>query len=173
MLRRELLFPAEEINAKVRVLAQHINDDYADDEVLLLVILKGAVIFAADLIREIHIAMFVDFVSVSSYGKGMCSAERIRFDYIPKMNLKGRHVIIIEDIVDTGLTVHALRKRLGRRKPASIRICALLNKSARRKAPVDVDYKGFDVGNYFVVGYGMDYDERHRNLPDIHRVICE
>jgi len=164
----KILIPAEDIQAKVREMGEQIAHDYAPFGDLLLVgVLKGCIMFMVDLARAIHIPLALDFIATSSYGKSTESSGVVRLLKDLDTDIAGRHVLIVEDIIDSGLTLDYLRGQLVRRNPASLRVCALLNKPERRIADVPVDYLGFDIPNEFVVGYGLDYGERYRNLPYI------
>ena len=160
-----VLFTASEIEARVRTLGQEITADYAGREPVLISILKGGAMFHADLLRAIDLPAAVDFMSISSYGSGSSGVVRILKDL--DEDILGRDVILVEDIVDTGLTATYLVSALTGREPASLAICALLDKSARRIAPVPIRYRGFECPDRFVLGYGLDYGEVYRNLPYI------
>lgn len=157
----------EEIQKRVQELGQQITQDYAGKSVLVIGILKGAMIFMADLVRNIKVPTYLDFMAVSSYGSSTQSSGAVRILKDLDKSIEGKHILIVEDIVDTGLTLNYLLDNLRSRGPASIKICTLLSKPERRKAAVDVDYNGFFIPDEFVVGYGLDYDERYRNLPYI------
>ncbi len=159
------LIPERRLRARVRALGRAIRRDYRGKPLVLVGVLKGAFVFMADLIREIGLPLTCDFLRVSSYGSGTetCGAVRLEFD--ATQPVRGRHVVLVEDIVDTGLTASAILETLRSRKPASLRLCALLRKPARARVPVKVDYVGFDVPDRFVVGYGLDRAGLHRNLP--------
>jgi len=163
-----ILITAEEIQARVRELGEQISRDYTDHEDLLLVgVLKGCVVFIVDLMHAIQRYLAVDFIAISSYGQSTESSGVVRLLKDLESDIAGRHVLIVEDIIDSGLTLVYLRSQLLRRNPASLRICSLLNKPERRTADVEVEYSGFDIPNEFVVGYGLDFAERYRNLPYI------
>lgn len=163
-----ILIPAEQVQAKVCEMGQQIALDYAPlGDVLFVGVLKGCIMFMVDLARATPMLMGLDFIATSSYGKSTESSGVVRMLKDLDTDIAGRHVLIVEDIIDSGLTLEYLRGHLLRRNPASLRICALLNKPARRIANVAVDYMGFDIPNEFVVGYGLDYEERYRNLPYI------
>ena len=166
------LIKREEIEKKIEEIAREIKREYRDKNPLLVGVLKGSFIFLSDLVRKLDFPLEVDFVEVSSYGKGTTSSGNIKVKKGVRENIRGRHVIIVEDIVDTGLTTSHLIKSLLRKKPASLKLCALLSKPERRKVPVKIDFLGFEVPDKFVVGYGLDLGEKYRNLPDI-RVIEE
>jgi len=162
-----ILITRDEIAVAVRRLAAEVKRDYQDKLPLLLGILKGSFMFMADLIRQLDFPLEVDFVRLSSYGSEKESSGRIKVVQGLHSRVKGREVLVIEDIVDTGLTVSFFMNYLRRKKPASLKLCALTNKPSRRQAPVAIDYLGFTVPNRFLVGYGLDLNERFRNLPDI------
>lgn len=165
-IEREII-SAEDIQTRVRVLGETITHDYQDSEkVLLLGLLRGSVVFLTDLMREIRRPITMDFMSVSSYDKSETSGfVRIEADH--KTNIRGWDVILIDDIVDSGYTIRTVRKLLLDRKPRSLKVCTLLDKPERHKVAIDIDYLGFSIPDYFVVGYGLDYDEKGRNLPYI------
>lgn len=163
---KEILLSEEQISDKVKEIGAKISADYKDKDLLVVVILKGSVIFAADLLREISIPVTIDFIAVSSYGNGTTSGEvKIKKDL--GCSIEGKNVLIIEDILDSGNTLHNLTKLLLDRNPESVEICTLLNKPERREAEVNTRYSGFDIPDEFVVGYGLDYAEKYRNLPYI------
>ncbi|HEX2026263.1 MAG TPA: hypoxanthine phosphoribosyltransferase [Actinomycetota bacterium] len=160
-----VLFTAAQIEERVRELGRAISEDYRGRSPVLISVLKGAAMFHADLLRGVSVHTSVDFMSISSYGAGSSGVVRIMKDL--DHDILGQDVIVVEDIVDTGLTLTYLLSTLEARQPASIEVCALLDKSARRIAPVDIRYRGFECPDKFVLGYGLDYDEVYRNLPDI------
>ncbi len=160
-----ILLSEEAIKEGVKKIADEINHDYKDLNPIFVSILKGSFVFMADLIREITIPCEVDFMAVSSYGKGTVSSGEVRITKDLDTTIEGRHLIFVEDILDSGLTLSYVFDLFQRRKVASIKLCALLNKPDRRKAPVHIDYKAFDIPDAFVVGYGLDYAENYRNLP--------
>ncbi|GMQ78436.1 MAG: hypoxanthine phosphoribosyltransferase [Anaerolineae bacterium] len=163
-----VLIDEERIQQRVRELAKAILDDYQDIEDLLLVcVLKGAFVFLADLSREIRRPHQVDFMGISSYGAGTRASGAVRIVLDLKQDIAGRHILIVEDIIDSGRTLEYICRNLMARSPASLRICTLLNKPARREVDVQVDYLGFEIPDEFVVGYGLDFDEIYRNLPYI------
>jgi hypoxanthine phosphoribosyltransferase len=163
-----ILISEEEIQAKIAELGKTISADYADKgSILLIGVLKGCAMFLVDLSRHIDVDLSFDFIAISSYGHSTESSGVVRMLKDLDMDIAGRHVLIVEDIIDSGLTLAYLRTQLLRRNPASLRICTLLNKPERRKADVPVDYIGFNIPNEFVVGYGLDYGELYRNLPYI------
>ena len=162
-----VLLRGSEIRRRVRALARQIERDYKGDSLHLICILKGACIFLADLLRELKLSVSVDFIAVSSYGKGSLPSGEVRITKDLDQSIEGLNVLIVEDILDTGLTLNYLFRILQSRKPKSLRIAALLDKPARRVKEVPVDYIGFKIPDEFVVGYGLDYGERYRNLPDV------
>jgi hypoxanthine phosphoribosyltransferase len=166
-IKPEILFPKERINKRVRELAGQISRDYAGRELLLVGILKGAFIFMADLIRGISVPCKVDFVRLASYGGGSLSSGEVKITKDLEMPIEGRDVLIVEDIIDTGLTLTHLFKVLRERRPASLRVCAFLDKKERRRIPFEADYVGFAIPDSFVVGYGLDFNENFRFLPDV------
>lgn len=169
----EVIITQAEIEKRVADLGEQITNDYPDTEKLLLLgLLRGSVTFMTDLMRQIRRPMTMDFMLVSSYS-GMDSSGFVRIDSDHKTNIHGWDVILIDDIVDTGYTLHTVRKLLVERKPNSLKICALLDKKARHKVDLPIDYCGFEIPDYFVVGYGLDIDEKGRNLPYIASVDLE
>ncbi len=164
---REVLIPSAEIQEKVRAMGARITEDYAGERLLLVGVLRGAVVVMSDLMRSIDLPCELDFMDISSYGSGTSSSGVVRILKDLEEDLTGRHVLIVEDIVDTGLTLSYLRRSLLARKPASLEICALLTKPSRRRVEIDVKYLGFEVPDEFVVGYGLDFGGAYRNLPDI------
>ena len=161
----EILVPADDLQRRVRELAEEISRDYADGDLLLVCVLKGAVFFLSDLMRHIEVPCEVDFMAVASYGSATESSGVVRILKDLDMAIEDRHVLIVEDIVDSGLTLQYLMRSLEARSPASLEVCALLTKPARRTAEVPVRYVGFDIPDKFAVGYGLDHAERYRNLP--------
>ena len=168
-----ILFTKEEVEATVKRLAAEIRKDYHGKHPLLIGILKGSFVFMADLIRLLDFPLEVEFITLSSYGRGRESLGKVRVVKGLRAEVKGRDVLVIEDIVDTGLTISFLLDYLRKKKPASLRLCALTDKPSRRQIPVKIDYLGFTVPNKFIVGYGIDWDERFRYLPDICFVEAE
>jgi hypoxanthine phosphoribosyltransferase len=160
-----VLYPASEIQDAVRRLGEEITRDYAGRSPILISVLKGGVMFHADLLRAIGVEARVDFMSISSYGVASSGVVRIMKDL--DEDVLGEDVIVVEDIVDTGLTLSYLLSTLEAREPASLEVCALLDKSVRRITPLEVRYRGFDCPDRFVIGYGLDYEQRYRNLPYI------
>ena len=161
----EILLTAEEIDRRVDELAGRIAADYEGKPLLVVGVLKGAWVFLADLVRRIPYPVAVDFLKVSSYGHSTVSAGTLRFELDLSRPVEGTDLLLVEDIVDTGNTLAKLKEDLLRRNPASLRICTLLDKPARRKADIPLDYKGFEIPDRFVVGYGLDCAEMYRNLP--------
>jgi hypoxanthine phosphoribosyltransferase len=161
----EILLTAEQIEKRLQELADEITRDYGDKPVVLLCALTGGVIFLADLSRKLGNNTTIDFVRVSSYGDATTSSGLVQLDCHPKLNLEGKDVLIVEDIVDTGNTLKYLKQYLEAKNPASIRVCAFLDKPDRREVDVKTDYLGFSIPDEFVVGYGLDYAQRYRNLP--------
>ncbi len=163
----QVLIPGEQIREKVREIGERITRDYAGEKLLLVGVLRGAVVVMGDLMRCIDLPCEIDFMDISSYGSGTSSSGVVRILKDLEEDVTDRHVLIVEDIVDTGLTLSYLRRSLLAREPASLEICALLTKPSRRRVPLDVKYLGFEVPDEFVVGYGLDYAGSYRNLPDI------
>ncbi len=163
----EVLYTAEQIAERVTEIGAKISHDYAGEHIILVGVLKGAAIFLSDLARAITPDCTFDFVAVSSYGRGMHSSGVVKLIKDLDHSIERRHVILVEDILDTGLTIGYLRDLLLQQKPASLRIATLLDKPARRLQKIEADYVGFTLPNLFVVGYGMDYAEKFRNLPNI------
>lgn len=160
----EILVSEAEIRARVAELGQQISKDYAGSEILVIGLLRGAIVFLSDLMRAIQIPVRLDFIGISSYGANTSSgAVRLVMDL--ETDISERHVLVVEDIVDTGKTLSYLLENLKARQPASLRVCALLDKPERRTVPIDVDYVGFAIPDKFVVGYGLDFAEGYRNLP--------
>lgn len=169
----QIIITQEEIENRVKELGRQITQDYKDSEKLLLLgLLRGSVMFVTDLMREIKLPMTMDFMSVSSYA-GSESSGFVRIDSDHKTNINGWDVILIDDIVDTGFTIATVRKLLIDRKPRSLKVCALLDKVERHRVNIAIDYCGFKIPDYFVVGYGLDIDEKGRNLPYIASVDLE
>ena len=161
----EVLVTAEELQLRVTQLGEQISRDYAGKRLLLIGVLKGAVFFLSDLMRYIDIPVEVDFMAVASYGSATDSSGVVRILKDLDVAIEGRDVLIVEDIVDSGLTLQYLLRNLGSRNPSSLEVCALLTKPERRKVDLPTRYVGFEIPDRFVVGYGLDYAEQHRNLP--------
>jgi hypoxanthine phosphoribosyltransferase len=162
-----ILMSEETLRKRVQELGDAISRDYAGKEILMVGVLRGAFVFMADLARAITIPLAIDFMAVSSYGASTSSSGVVRIIKDFDENVEGKHILIVEDIIDSGLTLKYLYNQILSRKPASVKICTLLDKPERRKADVPVDYNGFSIPDAFVVGYGLDYAERYRNLPYI------
>jgi len=161
----ETLVSSEDLQKRVAELGRQISEEYAGRDLFMVGVLKGAVLFLADLMRNISVPCEVDFMAVSSYGSQTDSSGVVRIMKDLDAPIDGRHVLIVEDIIDSGLTLHYLMRNLRARNPASLEVCALLTKPARRKVDLPTRYVGFEIPDRFVVGYGLDYGERHRNLP--------
>ena len=162
-----ILFSEEQLKKRVEEIGAQITRDFAGKQPLFVGVLKGSFMFMADLMRCVDLSCSVDFMAVSSYGNKSVSTGAVKINKDLSEDIEGRHVIIVEDILDSGVTLSYLKKYLEVRKPASITIATLMDKPARRKADVYADYSCFEVPDAFVVGYGLDYDSRYRNLPDI------
>ncbi len=162
-----VLLSEEEVNARIRQIGEQISKDYAGKGVHLVCVLKGASFFMCELAKRITVPVSLDFMSVSSYGSETISSGVVRIVKDLDTPLKGKDVIVVEDIVDTGHTLQYLMQMLGNREPASLRLCALLDKPERREVDVHVDYTGFTIPDKFVVGYGLDYNQKYRNFPYI------
>ena len=162
-----ILFTEEQIAARVKELGADVSRDFAGKDPFFIGVLKGSFVFMSDLIRSVNIHSELDFMAVSSYGNKSVTTGAVKINYDLNTDIEGRHVIIVEDILDSGLTLNYLVGYLGGRNPASITLCALLDKPARRRAEISADYVGFEIPDAFVVGYGLDYAERYRNLPFI------
>ena len=166
----ELLVDARSLGARVRSLARELNEDYAGRSLLLVGILKGSTLFLADLLRHLELDAAVDFMSISSYGGPGARTGVVRIMKDLESDRGGRDVLVVEDIVDTGLTLNYLRRALMERAPRSLRTVTLLDKTARRIIPVPVEYRGYEIADVFVIGYGLDWQGRYRNLPDLRAV---
>ena len=163
----EILFSEEDIRRRAKELGARITEDYAGKTPLLIGVLKGCFVFLADISRYIELDCEIRFLTASSYGFSSVTSGKVKIDKDIDFEIEGRHVIIIEDILDSGVTLTALCDYVTKRSPASLKICALLDKPARRQIPISIDYLGFECPDEFVVGYGLDYAERYRNLPFI------
>lgn len=163
----EVVLSESEIQNRVEELAQEVSEDYRGEELLIVGILRGAFVFMSDIIRKMNVPLTVDFMMVSSYGNSRTSSGVVRIINDTKENIHERHVLILEDIIDTGLTYHSLKRTLETRDPASLSVCTLLNKPENRQVDVPIDYTGFDIPDRFVVGYGLDYMEYFREIPYI------
>ena len=162
-----VLISRQRIDDAVVRLAAEIRRDYAAGPPVLVGVLHGAFVFLADLARALQLPVEIGFVGLSSYGSGTASSGRMEVFHEPRVDLEGRHVLLVEDIVDSGHSVTFLRHYMRQRCPASVRVCCLLDKPERREVPVHIDYRGFTIPNLFIVGYGMDFDGQFRHLPDI------
>ena len=166
MITGKPFLTAEQIQNKVKELADRISNDYEGKEIITIGILKGAFMFYSDLVKSIRVPLHVDFIHASSYIKTESTGEiKIHSDLQEKIN--GRHVLLIEDIADTGLTLQYIQGMLLERKPASLKICVFLDKKSKRQADIKLDYVGYDVPDHYLVGYGLDYENKYRNLPYI------
>jgi len=163
----EVLVDADELQARVAEIAEEINRDYEGKELLLVAILKGAVPFLADLMRHLRVPCELDFMAVSSYGSATDSSGVVRILKDLDIPIAGRDVLIVEDIIDSGLTLHYLLRNLRAREPASLEVCSLLTKPERRRVDLPIRYVGFEIPNRFAIGYGLDYGERFRNLTHV------
>jgi hypoxanthine phosphoribosyltransferase len=163
----EILLSADQIGSRVVELGAELAADYVGRTPVLVSVLKGSIVFLADLIRAMDVPLNVDLMEVSSYGSATESSGQVRILKDLSSSIEGRDVVVVEDIIDTGLTLNYLLRYLAERHPASVRVCCLLDKPARRLAEIEIDYRGFSIPDRFVVGYGLDYDERYRNLPYI------
>ena len=161
------LISQKEIEAKVIELAKKIEKDYENQELLVVGVLKGAFVFVSDLVRNINLDLSIDFMAVSSYGMSTQSGGVVKINKDIEMDITGKNVIIVEDIIDTGLTLKYIKEYLSGKNAKSVRICTLLDKPSRRKCDVEVDYIGFEIEDLFIVGYGIDCKEKYRNLPYI------
>ena len=164
----KLILSEKKVQQKVGALARQISQDYSGKEVLLIGVLKGAFIFMADLARRMTIPLQIDFVRLASYGTETQSSGKVKFTKDLETTIRGKDVIVVEDIIDTGITLHQLVKRLKARRPRSLKVVALLDKPSRRKVIFQADYVGFPMKNHFVVGYGLDCGEEYRNLRGIY-----
>ncbi|MDD2495921.1 MAG: hypoxanthine phosphoribosyltransferase [Tissierellia bacterium] len=162
---KEILIDEEQLTQKVKELGGKITEDYRGKDLLLICVLKGATIFVSDLMKRIDLPLEIDFMAVSSYGSDTKSSGVVRILKDLNQGIEGKHVLIVEDIIDSGLTLSYLRDNLKARGSASVEICTILDKPDRRKAHLDIKYTGFQVPDEFVVGYGLDYAEKYRNLP--------
>jgi hypoxanthine phosphoribosyltransferase len=161
----EILLTGDEIAARVADLGAQLAADYGGRTPVLVSVLKGSIVFLADLIRAMDVPLNVDLMEVSSYGSATESSGQVRILKDLSSSIEGRDVVVVEDIIDTGLTLNYLLRYLAERHPTSVRVCCLLDKPARRLAEIEIDYRGFTIPDRFVIGYGLDYDERYRNLP--------
>lgn len=169
--RLELLISAQEIRQRVQEMGERITQDYHDKDLVLVGILKGSFVFIADLARAIDLPVSVDFMAVSSYGMSTKSSGVVRIVKDLDNSIDGKHVLVVEDIVDTGLTLNYIYGHVKARGASSVKICTLLDKTSRRQIAVPVHYKGFEIPDHFVVGYGLDVQERYRNVESVCRVV--
>lgn len=172
--RIENLIDRKTVENRIKELAKQIEKDYAGEELYCVGLLKGSVVFLSDLVKEINSPVVIDFMSVSSYGSETVSSGDVKILKDTDLDLRGKHVLIIEDIIDTGLTLeHVIRYFKESKGVKTLKTCTLLSKPERRKVNIDIDYVGFDVPDKFVIGYGLDYDQKYRNLPYIAVVVFE
>lgn len=169
----QVLFNEEQIKFRIAEIASQINDDYQDKHPVFVGVLKGVFIFMADLLRKIEIDCDVDFLAISNYSNDARNRGMVRLVKDLEISIEGRHVLFIEDVIDTGLTLNFLLRNLQERNLASLRVCTLFNKASRRLIELPIQYKGFDLPDKFVVGYGLDYNEKYRNLPYVGIIKAE
>jgi hypoxanthine phosphoribosyltransferase len=169
-VKLSVLFTAEEIAAAVKRLAAEIRRDYRDKNPVLIGVLKGSFVFLADLVRRLNFPLQIEFAQLSSYGHGKESAGKIKVVKDVEGDIKGRHVLVIEDIIDTGLTTQFFLEHLKKKQPASLKLCSLTDKPSRTQVEIKIDYLGLTVPDKFIVGYGIDWDEKFRYLPDIRAI---
>lgn len=162
---KEILLTEQQLADKTKELAKRISDDYRGKEFVMVSVLKGGFIFAADLVRQMDIDVDINFMAVSSYGSGTRSSGNVKIIKDLDSDIRGKHVLIVEDIIDSGNTLSYLAELMKERGAVDVRICTILNKPSRREVDIDVAYVGYDIPDEFVVGYGLDYDEKYRNLP--------
>ncbi|MCJ7425550.1 MAG: hypoxanthine phosphoribosyltransferase [Dehalococcoidales bacterium] len=168
-IKLSVLFTREQIAAAVKRLAAEIRRDYLDKNPVLIAVLKGSFVFLADLVRQLNFPLQIEFAQLSSYGRGRESAGKGKIKVVQdvKTDIKGRHVLVVEDIIDTGLTAAFFLEHLRQKQPASLKLCSLTDKPSRTQVKINIDYLGLTVPDKFIVGYGIDWDERFRYLPDI------
>ena len=167
---KELVLSNKEIHNRIQELGKEIAEDYQGKELVVIGVLKGAFIFMADLVRAIPLPLATDFIQVSSYGSGSTSSGKITLVANPAQPITDRHILLVEDIVDTGLTMRWLAKHFTEQGAASVRICSLIDKAERREHSVTIDYPGFAISEGFLIGYGLDYNEQYRNLPAVYHL---
>ena len=167
---RKVLFSRDRIATEIKRLGQEISRDFQDQEIMLVGVLKGSFLFIADLIREIEIPSVIDFVRLASYGSGTQTSGIIEFRKELEMPIRDRNVIIVEDIVDSGYTLECLYNKLLLQNPRTLKICTLIDKKARREVEIEADYIGISMDDGFIIGYGLDHNEKYRNLPDIYLI---
>jgi hypoxanthine phosphoribosyltransferase len=170
-VKKERLYTRREIRTKIKELAQTISQDYKNEELVLVGVLKGAFVFLADLSRHLTIPVKVDFIRLASYGSQTKSQGKVQITKSIELPIRDKHILIVEDIVDSGLTLKFLLDFLKKENPRSIRICALIDKTERREVPLIVDYVGFAISKGFIVGYGLDFDEQYRELPALYHLV--
>ncbi len=163
----KVLFTQEEILKRAKEIAEEIDKDYAGEEVILLCTLKGSLLWVADVMKNLTVNTKLDFISASSYGASKTSSGVVKIKFDPEINMYNSNILVIEDIVDTGNTLKYVIAKLKERGPKSIKVCTMLNKQARRTADLEADYVGFEIPDLFVIGYGLDFDQKYRNLPYI------
>jgi hypoxanthine phosphoribosyltransferase len=169
-VKKERLYSQREIQKRVKELALSISKDYKKEELILIGVLKGAFVFMSDLARNLSIPVKLDFVRLASYGSQSQSQGKIRLTKSIELPIRDKHILVVEDIVDSGLTLKFLQEFLMKENPRSVRICALIDKSERREVPITVDYCGFSISKGFIVGYGLDFDEQYRHLPGLYHL---
>ncbi len=170
-VKKERLYSQREIQKKIKELAGTISRDYRKEELVLIGVLKGAFVFMSDLARNLTIPVKLDFVRLASYGSQSRSQGKIRLTKAIELPIRDKHILVIEDIVDSGLTLKFLLDFLNKENPKSVRICALIDKTERREVPIHVDYVGFSISKGFIVGYGLDFDEQYRHLPGLYYLV--
>lgn len=164
---KNILISKEQIQKRTQEIAKQISDDYRGERVIMVCVLNGAMIFFSDLVRAMDIPVEIDTIVASSYGAGMTTSGSVKITKDIKYDISGKHVVLVEDIIDSGVTLSTLTKMLYTREPASLKVCSLLDKPSRRKVDFKGDYVGFAIPDEFVVGYGLDYAEKYRNLPEV------
>jgi hypoxanthine phosphoribosyltransferase len=167
---KEIVLDKETLEQRVKELGQQISTDYHNKDLVVIGVLKGAFIFMADLVREIDLPLATDFIQVSSYGGSDSSSGKITLVSSPSQSIDGQHVLLVEDIIDTGLTMKWLASHFKDQGAASVKVCSLIDKSERREHEIDIDYAGFSISQGFLIGYGLDYDQKYRNLPAIYHL---
>jgi hypoxanthine phosphoribosyltransferase len=170
-VKKERLFSRREIQKKIKELAGTISRDYKNEELVLVGVLKGAFVFMSDLVRNLTIPVKLDFVRLASYGNQSKSKGKIHLTKSIELPIRDKHILVVEDIIDTGLTMKFLLDFLNKENPRSIRVCALIDKTERREVPLMVDYVGFSIPKGFIIGYGLDFDEQHRHLPGLYHLV--
>ncbi len=167
----EILFSSRQIQERIKEIASQINEDYKEKKPIILGVLNGAFIFMADLVKELSIGCEIDFIKLSSYGNSKISSGKVEVRELPNLKIDGRDIIIVEDIIDSGLSINFLKKIIGEKKPLSLKVASLLVKPKSLKYEIKIDYIGFEISDEFVVGYGLDYAQKYRNLPAIYSMI--